>query len=66
VAVWWREAAIVAQGVMHALNPVRRVDIQIAEAIHLHARSRRGRTHPWPPAPGVEHVEANPSHTPRW
>ena len=35
-AVRWTEAAIVFQGAMHALNPVRRVGAQIAEAIHLH------------------------------
>ncbi len=35
-AVRWTEAAIVFQGAMHALNPVRRVGDQIAEAIHLH------------------------------
>ncbi len=35
-AVRWTEAAIVFQGAMHALNPVRRVGDQIAEAIQLH------------------------------
>ena len=35
-AVRWTEAAVVFQGAMHALNPVRRVGDQIAEAIHLH------------------------------
>jgi peptide/nickel transport system ATP-binding protein len=35
-AVRWTEAAIVFQGAMHALNPVRRVGDQIAEAIKLH------------------------------
>jgi peptide/nickel transport system ATP-binding protein len=35
-AVRWTEAAIVFQGAMHALNPVRRVGAQIAEAIQLH------------------------------
>jgi peptide/nickel transport system ATP-binding protein len=35
-AVRWTEAAIVFQGAMHALNPVRRVGDQIAEAIRLH------------------------------
>src|SRR5215213_3246536 len=35
-AVRWTEAAIVFQGAMHALNPVRRVGDQIAEAILLH------------------------------
>jgi len=37
-AVRWTEAAIVFQGAMHALNPVRRVGAQIAEAIQLHDR----------------------------
>jgi peptide/nickel transport system ATP-binding protein len=36
-AVRWVGAAIVFQGAMHALNPVRRVRWQIAEAIRLHA-----------------------------
>jgi peptide/nickel transport system ATP-binding protein len=36
-AVRWSQAAIVFQGAMHALNPVRRVRWQIAEAIRLHA-----------------------------
>jgi peptide/nickel transport system ATP-binding protein len=36
-AVRWTGAAIVFQGAMHALNPVRRVRWQIAEAITLHA-----------------------------
>jgi peptide/nickel transport system ATP-binding protein len=35
-AVRWAEAAIVFQGAMHALNPVRRVGRQIAEPILLH------------------------------
>jgi peptide/nickel transport system ATP-binding protein len=35
-AVRWTEAAVVFQGAMHALNPVRRVGDQIAEAIQLH------------------------------
>jgi peptide/nickel transport system ATP-binding protein len=38
-AVRWSQAAIVFQGAMHALNPVRRVRWQIAEAIRLHAPS---------------------------
>jgi peptide/nickel transport system ATP-binding protein len=38
-AVRWTEAAIVFQGAMHALNPVRRVGDQIAEAIHLHDKA---------------------------
>jgi peptide/nickel transport system ATP-binding protein len=36
-AVRWTGAAIVFQGAMHALNPVRRVRWQIAEAIRLHS-----------------------------
>jgi peptide/nickel transport system ATP-binding protein len=32
----WGEAAIVFQGAMHSLNPVRRVEDQIVEAIRLH------------------------------
>jgi peptide/nickel transport system ATP-binding protein len=36
-AVRWTSAAIVFQGAMHALNPVRRVRDQIAEPIVLHA-----------------------------
>jgi len=35
-AARWGEAAIVFQGAMHALNPVRRVGDQIVEAIRLH------------------------------
>src|SRR5215216_5688067 len=35
-AVRWTEAAVVFQGAMHALNPVRRVGDQITEAIQLH------------------------------
>jgi peptide/nickel transport system ATP-binding protein len=36
--VRWSEAAIIFQGAMHALNPVRRVGDQIAEAVLLHER----------------------------
>ena len=35
-AVRWTEAAIVFQGAMHSLNPVRQVRHQIAEALELH------------------------------
>jgi peptide/nickel transport system ATP-binding protein len=35
-AVRWGEAAIVFQGAMHSLNPVRRVGDQIAEAARIH------------------------------
>ncbi|MFC4851926.1 dipeptide ABC transporter ATP-binding protein [Actinophytocola glycyrrhizae] len=38
-AVRWTSAAIVFQGAMHALNPVRRVRDQIAEPIELHSRT---------------------------
>lgn len=36
-AVRWSEAAIVFQGAMHSLNPVRRIKDQIAEALAIHA-----------------------------
>ncbi|QAY73501.1 ABC transporter ATP-binding protein [Agromyces protaetiae] len=36
-AVRWTEAAIVFQGAMHSLNPVQRVEDQIAEALVLHS-----------------------------
>ncbi|PRX44970.1 peptide/nickel transport system ATP-binding protein [Prauserella shujinwangii] len=36
-AVRWSSAAVVFQGAMHALNPVRRVGEQIAEPLRLHA-----------------------------
>lgn len=36
--VRWTEAAIVFQGAMHSLNPVRRVSDQIGEALMIHAR----------------------------
>jgi len=35
-AVRWAEAAIVFQGALHSLNPVRRIETQIAEAIRVH------------------------------
>jgi peptide/nickel transport system ATP-binding protein len=40
-AVRWTSAAIVFQGALHALNPVRRVGQQIEEAILLHVTSDR-------------------------
>ncbi|GAB3484499.1 nickel ABC transporter ATP-binding protein NikE [Amycolatopsis cihanbeyliensis] len=36
-AVRWSSAAVVFQGAMHALNPVRKVGVQIAEPLRLHA-----------------------------
>ncbi len=36
-AVRWTEAAIVFQGAMHSLNPVRQVRHQVAEALALHS-----------------------------
>jgi peptide/nickel transport system ATP-binding protein len=39
-AVRWGEAAIVFQGAMHSLNPVRRVGEQIAEAVRIHDPER--------------------------
>ena len=48
-SVRWGQAAIVFQGAMHALNPVRRVGEQITEAIRLHDpvddRKITGRVH---------------------
>ena len=35
-ALRWAEAAIVFQGALHSLNPVRRIETQIAEPIRLH------------------------------
>ena len=35
-AVRWAEAAVVFQGAMHALNPVQRIDTQLAEPILIH------------------------------
>jgi peptide/nickel transport system ATP-binding protein len=35
-AVRWAEASIIFQGALHGLNPVRRVGVQIAEAILIH------------------------------
>jgi peptide/nickel transport system ATP-binding protein len=44
-AVRWAGASIIFQGAMHALNPVRRVGEQIAEAVETHglARDREAR-----------------------
>jgi peptide/nickel transport system ATP-binding protein len=41
-AVRWAEGAIVFQGAMHALNPVRRVGEQIAEPILIHGQGGGG------------------------
>jgi len=38
-AVRWTEAAIVFQGAMHSLNPVQRVQDQIAEALEIHSKA---------------------------
>ncbi len=42
-AVRWTGAAIVFQGALHSLNPVRRVGDQIEEAILLHSPDEGGR-----------------------
>ena len=36
--VRWRHVSLVFQGAMNSLDPVQRVDTQIAEAIRLHER----------------------------
>ncbi|WAL69164.1 ABC transporter ATP-binding protein [Amycolatopsis cynarae] len=41
-AVRWAEASVVFQGAMHALNPVRKIGMQIAEPIRLHAGKSLG------------------------
>ena len=38
-AVRWGKASLVFQGAMHALNPVQRIDRQIAEPILLHDKT---------------------------
>ena len=43
-AVRWSGMAIVFQGALHTLNPVQRIGRQIAEAIDLHPKDRRGPT----------------------
>ena len=40
--VRWRHVSLVFQGAMNSLDPVRRIEHQIAEAIELHER-RAGR-----------------------
>ncbi|WP_104089230.1 ABC transporter ATP-binding protein [Arthrobacter sp. GMC3] len=42
-AVRWTEAAIVFQGAMHSLNPVRKVRDQIGEALLIHASGDRAK-----------------------
>jgi peptide/nickel transport system ATP-binding protein len=42
-AVRWTEAAIVFQGAMHSLNPVRKVRDQIGEALLIHANGDRAK-----------------------
>ena len=37
--VRWRHVSLVFQGAMNSLDPVQRVDAQIAEAIRLHERA---------------------------
>ena len=39
--VRWRHVSLVFQGAMNSLDPVQRVDAQIAEAIRLHERAER-------------------------
>ena len=41
--VRWRHVSLVFQGAMNSLDPVQRVDAQIAEAIRLHERGRARR-----------------------
>jgi peptide/nickel transport system ATP-binding protein len=45
-AVRWATASVVFQGAMHALNPVRRIGDQIAEAIVLHGDGSRRSAEP--------------------
>ena len=35
-ALRWAEASIIFQGALHSLNPVRRIETQIAESLRLH------------------------------
>jgi peptide/nickel transport system ATP-binding protein len=59
-AVRWQEAAIVFQGAMHALNPVRRVGDQIGEAIRIHQPEATERDVVRRVADLVEHVGLPP------
>ena len=43
-AVRWSGLAIVFQGALHTLNPVQKIGRQIAEAIELHPKDKRGGT----------------------
>ena len=46
--VRWRHVSLVFQGAMNSLDPVQRIDAQIAEAIRLHERvgsKERARAH---------------------
>ena len=43
-AVRWSGMAIVFQGALHTLNPVQRIGRQIAEAIELHPKDKKGKT----------------------
>jgi peptide/nickel transport system ATP-binding protein len=40
--VRWRHVSLVFQGAMNSLDPVQRIESQIAEAIRIHDRSERG------------------------
>ena len=42
--VRWRHISLVFQGAMNSLDPVQRIDAQIAEAIRLHEQRARART----------------------
>ena len=41
--VRWRHVSLVFQGAMNSLDPVKRVDAQIAQAIYLHERPKSAR-----------------------
>ena len=44
--VRWRHISLVFQGAMNSLDPVQKIDKQIAEAIELHERKAARRTSP--------------------
>ena len=50
----WVDVAIVFQGAMNALNPVRTIGAQIDEALELHGRASGGG------APGIERTSSSP------